>query len=469
MRAISEKIKYRCVLAFIIFSAACSVAFPADFSNLAKDARTALDTGRLVEAARLFEKAAGEDRSRSGEISFDWAWTYMLMGHFDLKDKDYEGSNWAFERSAKINPAITEIIGRRWVITRISIFWNRFEAAKNDREHADWDALAEFAAGTASLVQKLPQPHYQLGLAYEWGGQPEKAGKEYIKAIGGEGESDLSTEALREAARAAVKKYPQLRYVNSRPLHPLQGKNFDGKFQTLKIDPFIIYHRNPQLAGRTAAALQYYHKLPQSKGILKTSGHFPRECKIYLYPTAGEYLEATDTYGWSTGLTRIHLRHNKATRATIHLNGSFEAMLDQTLAHELGHVKLAFDSRYHRKMPIWIKEAVAVSAEPGYKKKSRWALLARARDKNELVPLRDIFAMDSFPEGVPHLLIYAESFAMMDALVIRYGEERFWELIKAVRLISGEEALREVYDINPVQLENIVLEQIAAHEKSESR
>ena len=288
----ANKISTTALLLISLLPLLAAGATAGEFDDTARAAVTALDTGRLIEAARLFEKAAGEDRSRSGEISFDWAWTYMLMGHFDMKDRDYEGSDWAFSKAAQIAPEQIEAFGGRWLFTRLTVFHKRLAKAEKKKRKTDWKDLVEFAQKTVSIARGLPVANYQLGLAMEKYGQPEKAVQQYRIASGRGVDVTASLSDLREMARLVAIGI-SLRYTNPRQPHPLQKESTQGEFETIKSGPFVIHHRNRKLAERAGRALQYYLSLPSAGGIVDISGSISETVDIYIHTDKEEYAGAT--------------------------------------------------------------------------------------------------------------------------------------------------------------------------------
>lgn len=431
------------------------------FEAVALDAQTALDTARFRQASHGFERAAAISPRRAGEISPDWAWTYVQMGHFDLMARDYDGAQRCFVRAAEIHPPVVPLIADMWALTRINAFWKAFAQATEHERSADWGALALEAERTLRLVPGLPSAHYALGMAYEWGGHREKAKKQYITAIGRAPRSDFSADNLRKAAHA-VTKNSGLTYRRSP--HPYFKPSDQGGFHVYKSEHFTIYHHNAVLARRMARALEYYYTIPVLAGLLEAGGRFPDNCDVYVYRNKDEYLAQNPRYSWAGGHAHTVTRNRKVVTAEIHVFQGVPSLLESTIPHELAHVRFHSDRRHHSKVPLWLEEGVAVSAEPPYAKRNRWNTIRTARDEGSLIRVRDLFYMEEFPENVPHSLVYAEGFAMVDALVGRYGTESFFRLVRQIKLKEPVKALEEVYSMTPIDLENLVLEWIAAHE-----
>jgi len=431
------------------------------FEKLAADAETALDTNRLETAAELYGRAAALAPERVGEISLDWAWAHVEQGFYSIKGGEFEEADAHFRRAVDIDPAVKPHIGEIWTIARIRVFQQRIKAAREKPEEADWDALVGYARETAGFTGQRPHTHFALGLALEGAGETAEAEEHFRAAIKGVGAAVPEETDLREAAKKALNHSP---IIVSLPVHPLWREVQEGPFMELSMPPFVIYHHNEEVARRVGQALRCFRAERILNGLLNRNDNLPRECRVYLYRDREEFLESTGMPDWAGAAARPIRAGHRILAAEIHLNQTMPMVFENSAAHELAHVRFAANPSAHANVPLWIQEGVATAAENENNREWMHRVLSKARDQDRLIPVRDMFRLQAVPRGFEDVF-YAESHAMVAVMVEHFGSVRMWRFIRTLKGREQQSVLAQLFELRPVDLENMVLEWI--HKRDE--
>jgi hypothetical protein len=113
---------------------------------------------------------------------------------------------------------------------------------------------------------------------------------------------------------------------------------------------------------------------------------------------------------------------------------------------------------YENPLPLWIHEGVAISAEPKASQALYRAKLTAAGAGGTLVPVNDVMRLKTAPSDGTCEMYYAESTAMVNALVERGGSRRFWSFLRTLSSAGQRQALTEVYGLTPEDLEQLAID-----------
>lgn len=231
--------------------------------------------------------------------------------------------------------------------------------------------------------------------------------------------------------------------------HHLPFTGFAESWKDVRGDHFIVYYRESEPFARKTLyhAEKYYTRIADELGYARHSNFWQWEnrAKIYVYPDAKSFREATGEAGWSHGLAIYSKRE-------IHSFIGEEGFEETILPHEIAHLIFRDFVGTDGRIPVWLDEGVAQWQEPKKReiarKVARWLLHT---DKD--LPLQDLFATDprrlEDEEKVMHF--YMQSVCLVDWLVRTYGPGAFTIFCRALR--DGKPfntALREAYRIETI-------------------
>lgn len=443
-------------IAIVALSAAYAAA-QERFDDVIAQGRLALDTGRPQEAMALFEHAAALEPDRAEEIAPDRSWAFMRLGNdaITAAEPNPERANEYFTAAAAAYPDFAKVFMEQWVFVRTRAVNRAVERDAKDPERGDWQTLADDVAWVIEHGGDNSQARYLRGVIYEFQGKETLAKEQYRLAMKGAEPANESMDALRDAAAKAGS---NVGYVLSlRPTYPPWQKSDAGKFQELRSGPFTIYHHNKALAERVGAVLQYYLDQPVLDGFLTPGGPFPKECKVYIYPTKRTFKTSGSTESWAAGTSKFTFVDGKLQTPSIQLYQTSLELTEGPVPHELAHVRFLAKVGSYEKLNLWLQEGIATSAESEYSRRMKARELVKAQKEDKLIPVADIMTATSYPQGDASDIFYAESLAVVQVLVSDYGKDAFWEFVRESRNSDGPRALKAVYNVEPINVEDLVL------------
>ncbi len=232
-------------------------------------------------------------------------------------------------------------------------------------------------------------------------------------------------------------------------------------FESYRTRNFDVKNEDPEMAERVGAALEDALSRPVFDGLLPSVDNLGRVITVMLYPTTERFAASTDLEQ-SGGGSMAKVSGNKAKATKIVLDASQPGLIESIVPHELAHARFYESDLYHNNVPSWVSEGIAVAAESEDSRNARAALMKRALDSEELAGALELMATEN-PPNENRSLFYAEAYAAAAGLVNAYGSEKFAEFIAAVRYKSQTDALVDIYGIQPVDLEDLMLEWLEAH------
>jgi hypothetical protein len=441
--------------------AAIAAAPPDTFEEVVSQGQLCLDTGRLDEAASLFERAAALAPDRLEEIASDRAWVYVRMGNDALIHDDVKSADRSFSLAAAIYPEFKSVFREQWVYSVLSQANDALRYASEHKRQADWKSIEKDFRWAISMSPGEADAHYGLGNLYLFQGKNDLAKREFMAALGGKPvPANRSTSSLRdEVARGlAGRQYS----FTLRPIYPPRAQSDPGPYEVFRQGPFIIHHHNAELARRVADVLQYDLTLPVLDGVITANDPFPDECNVYIFRNEEEFQATGGKEIWAGGQSKLTMRDGKLVSATMHLVQTTPELTESSAPHELTHVRTAAAGLPFDGIPLWIPEGIASSAESPYKKSIMATTLEKMREQGKLVSLLELFAMREYPKDRTSDIFYGESLAVVESLVDKYGKNPFRTFLNRLRVKDSAEAIREVYGLSAVDMEDMVLEWAAA-------
>lgn len=426
------------------------------FDKTAAHAQLALDTNRLERAIGLYERASFMAPERVDEISLDWGWAYVRKAHYSLLGRCFERGEAELRLAVETHPALGELVKAMWTYLRVETCSDMVGRVQMEGDGADWASVVDYMEETRQLVGDGPAVGYWLGVALHQAGRTEAARRQYLAVVGPADRTLTDLSALSQAARQVAEKN---RPRPGMPIHPVWRKVDPGEFKVVEIRPFTVHHRNEEVAKRTVQALRYYRSQKILGGLIRPNDRLPRECHIYIHPSRKDMLRIPGMPKWADGGAIMLMVGGKTPKAAIHLFQNQPMEFENSVAHELAHVRVASNLNAHPGIPTWVQEGVATSVEMGLEREAALRILEFAREKGYFIPVKVMMVLPRAPDQAVYLY-YAESLAMVESLVERFGRTAFWKLVRLSGTMPQERALASAFKITPVELENMVLEWI---------
>jgi len=337
-------------------------------------------------------------------------------------------------------------VRKRWAYAVLVPTINRINSGTM-RTVDEWRLAAAAAQRVALETPEVPHVHFVLGLCHEALSHPAGALAAYARItgdpVGGDATPDRA-QAAREKAHRVVRKDPVRVMVATKDQRWLAVS--PGDWQTVTTDHFVVFHRNPFIAGKVARAAEYWYKAIIVHWTAPgTYSPWSRKCSIYLYPTRKAFQEATSQPDWVPAVSHVLVRegalrdHRLSTYQTVRL------LNESILPHELTHILFPQLVGYPQTFPRWIHECTALLEEPDYKR-HRFREAMRTYLKAEVaLDLKRLMAISEHPKGDEAQRFYAQCHAIAEFLLQRGGRTRFLAFARAAVKDGGEKALLATY------------------------
>ena len=431
------------------------------FEDVVAAGELGVDTGRLEEAARLFEHAGAMSPERLGEIASDRAWVYVRMGNDAIVVNDIAAANRDFALASAIYPAYRDMLRAQWAYAKIAAANEDLDEATEHPRSADWQGIEGEIRSALELNPGDARTHFVFGTYYHMRGRIEKAKSEYLKALGGDEHGATSVDDLREEAAKVVR--DRQFTLTLRPVYPPRTEAEDGEYMVYRKGPFVIYNHNMALAKRIAAVLEYDLSLAVLDGVLSPSDPFPEECKVYVFANEEQFRAAGGMEVWAGGQSKIMLQDGRLVSASMNLFQTTPELTESAVPHELTHVRLAASKFFSETTPLWLQEGIAESTESWFKKAVTAKGLMSAREADTLISLEELLQMREYPKDRASNIFYGESLAAVESLVKKGDKEQFWRFMTVLKDKGASMALGEVYGLTPADVEEMVLEWARTH------
>ena len=166
---------------------------------------------------------------------------------------------------------------------------------------------------------------------------------------------------------------------------------------------------------------------------------------VVVHPSADEYRRVLGTASdGSSGCVTITVDHGRVVQRRIDLRSDAADWNSSSLPHEMTHLVLA-DRFSGRRLPRWADEGMAVLAEPQAKRSERRRAAEEAGRVGRMLTISQVMFVDEYPPSDQRAAFYAQSAALVEALVARGGTEQFLTFLETAMRNGNARALKEVY------------------------
>ncbi len=387
--------------------------------DLVKRARLSAEGGELGEAAELFEKALAVAPESRALIGAELADVYERLGDEALSRSDAASANW-YQKAVGTEPSRAEALRERHVHARLIPILKHLGEGEFGEARRGLDGLVDYAPSD-------PQARYVYGRLFETKRNWTGARGQYLAALPEEERPAAPPATRRGVASLRERVERQLRAIHDealskKRLREERARVEPGRARRLAGRYFVVHHRNEKLAREVLAAAER-----QVEELLRAAGAGPSRlkalwkvpCPIHLLRDEESFLLATGQPQWSGGVSHTEAVNGKLSRQYLSVYQTAPRLLMTTIPHEVTHLVFSALTGYSGGVPLAVHEGLAVSREPGFRKRRDLGMLAWKRLAGGLIPLLKLFEMKD--AGVDPTLFYAESASVVSLLVEKKG------------------------------------------------
>lgn len=390
---------------------------------LEKEARLAHAKGLYTEAHLMFDKLVDMDLGRSLAVKGPMAECLVAMGDAKLLASDWAVARNYYERALKTDPDLISLLEERWAAANLNPLIEEIEASRYELAlEAVERVLALCPFNDNALFFKA---QILAGLR-----KPEESEAAYRRILENHGETSKArdTRVLENQARAHFKKQ-----FNVLPIDQIRkrfSESLPGDWKVRQGEGWVLHHHNDGLAAEISLVVDdaldsSFRALTGSEAPeLKPTLH------IYIHRDEKEYLEATQSLGWSAGVTRHKGQGDEVLSREIHSYQTAPQLVRAVIPHELMHVAI-HSVMPGATLPCWLDEGLAVSNEPAFKRDYFKTLVGQHAAAGDLFSLRDLLLTREYPlEESRVKLFYAQSHVLVDHLLQKLKPAGLLDLIK---------------------------------------
>jgi hypothetical protein len=159
-------------------------------------------------------------------------------------------------------------------------------------------------------------------------------------------------------------------------------------------------------------------------------------------------LKISVTMNGSGGATSFVFDRGAILSQDMHIEGSFERLMNSVLPHEITHTVFAY--YYRQPVPRWADEGGSVLSEDDLER-SRHDRLVREilNTPGRMIPLRRLFTLTNYPSDV--MVLYAEGYSVTNFLVGASNRPAFLQFIAQGMRGDWDGAVRAHYRFNSIE------------------
>ena len=406
------------------------------------------DLERYREALERFDKVRNLDPDALDKHRRVLARCHAGYGRRLLEFRRYVHARSEYDRALRIDPTLLKEVQHEVVVARFSPIVREINEKGRTLSKPRWETLVAELNGIIPLERKNPHLHYALGVCYHELKRYEDAARAYARVIGDEPDLEGLPDSLAPLQLAAKNKAEQDPIMLT-----FETRHFTtvlpGPPRRLETEHFVIHHHNDRLARLVARGAEYYLKRNYQVFLKRMPPNaWSKKCDIYIYKTQKQYLADSRQAEWSPamastrGVNGILIDHHVKTYQTV------ENLLSSHLSHELTHIIHGAVVNYAGRMPIWLREGIAVRQEPWFKRFRMARAIRDARKDGKTMTLDEIFAQKGYPEESRVKVFYAQAYALVETLERAGTREQFMAYNHLLLQRKPLDALQTVYGLD---------------------
>jgi hypothetical protein len=180
---------------------------------------------------------------------------------------------------------------------------------------------------------------------------------------------------------------------------------------TYRTPNFVVEAATPQIAQQAGQYAEKYRKEKALQWINQEMPPWPEPCP----------LRVTVTMGGAGGATSFAFDRGRVLGQNMHIEGSYERLLNSVLPHEVTHTVFAY--YFRTPVPRWADEGGAVLSEDDVERNRHDLLCRQILNAGRAIPLRRLFALKEYPSDV--MALYAEGYSVSNFLVSSSNRPQF--------------------------------------------
>jgi hypothetical protein len=207
---------------------------------------------------------------------------------------------------------------------------------------------------------------------------------------------------------------------------------------TYRTPNFVVEAPSPEVAQTAGQYAEKYRREKAQQWINQEMPPWPEPCP----------LKVTVTMGGAGGATSFAFDRGRVLGQQMHIEGSYERLMNSVLPHEVTHTVFAF--YFRTPVPRWADEGGAVLSEDDVER-NRHDILCRQilNTPGRAIPLRRLFSLKEYPSDV--MALYAEGFSVSNYLVGLSNRPQFLDFVAQGMREGWDRAAQAHYGFNRVE------------------
>jgi hypothetical protein len=207
---------------------------------------------------------------------------------------------------------------------------------------------------------------------------------------------------------------------------------------TYRTTNFLVDAPTQEVAAQAGQYAEKYRKEKALQWLNQEMPPWPEPCPI----------KVTVTMGGAGGATSFAFDRGRVLGQHMHIEGSYERLMNSVLPHEVTHTVFAF--YFRSPVPRWADEGGAVLSEDDIER-NRHDMLCRQilNTPGRPIPLRRLFALKDYPSDV--MALYAEGYSVANFLVGSSSRPQFLGFVAAGMRDGWDRAAQSYYRFNSVE------------------
>jgi hypothetical protein len=207
---------------------------------------------------------------------------------------------------------------------------------------------------------------------------------------------------------------------------------------TYRTTNFLVDAPTPEVAQRAGQYAEKYRKEKALQWINQEMPPWPEPCP----------LKVSVTMGGAGGATSFAFDRGRVLGQHMHIEGSYERLMNSVLPHEVTHTVFAY--YFRTPVPRWADEGGAVLSEDDVER-NRHDMLCRQilNTPGRAIPLRRLFALKEYPSDV--MALYAEGYSVANFLVASGNRPTFLAFVGTGMRDGWDRAAQAYYRFNSVE------------------
>ncbi len=393
-----------------------------------------LDVGKYSDVLKLLDDIVEHNPYLTDTAGVMAADAHYGLGEDALVQSDYKRAAVCAEKAMRVHAKKTDVYMNLYLCAQT----NRAVIALNKGNFREFRTVVELLSRDAP--QRLETFFFQ-GLLAERNGNGSQALRMYQKMLPAFHKNGAVQDLLPVAREKATKLFQKKRIKSIRAF----TKNVvpaGDKVRRQETAHFIINGYNRKYIERVGMAAEFHLKNIVERFTTSVPGKlFSDKITIHLFPDKKTYLKNGTPGEWSSGVTKVLLSPGRKQTFTIESFHGSSRFMQTILPHELGHAVL-YSITAGKRIPLFLHEGVAVSAEPELRHRYLRHLLRQYAAVDDLISAETLLALKKYTPNPGRF--YAQSYAVFDLCKKAYGER---ELMKRITSLSPNPAQKEILHI----------------------